>query len=218
MKKNYILTFLILLSLVMFGRLTLHSLYHPEQSSPTLSFETITLPEPINQTVENIQRFSDATVQALPAVIPDAEAAKSIESSISREERELLLSLRSIRENINKQEVALEARVKAAEDAETRAADRIVELEKLEKRIENMLEQENSIKNKKIKRLTAVYEGMKPEKAAPVIANMELITVVKMFSRMDEKKVGKILSFLPTAKAVRISQALTKRIGSVGTK
>ena len=67
----------------------------------------------------------------------------------------------------------------------------------------------------KIKRLTAVYEGMKAESAAPVISQMELSTVVKMFLRMDEKQVGKILSFLPPEKAVTISQALTKQISKV---
>jgi len=56
---------------------------------------------------------------------------------------------------------------------------------------------------------------MKPDKAAPVIARMELTTVVKIFSLMDEKKVGKILSFLPAEKAVQISQALTRQISTV---
>ena len=72
-----------------------------------------------------------------------------------------------------------------------------------------------NIKNKKIKRLTAVYEGMKPDRAAPVISKMDLATVVRVFLLMDEKKVGKILSFLPPDKAVQISQALTRQISSV---
>ncbi|PJC71423.1 MAG: hypothetical protein CO017_00105, partial [Zetaproteobacteria bacterium CG_4_8_14_3_um_filter_59_5] len=89
------------------------------------------------------------------------------------------------------------------------------DLEELEARIKDMLAQEQSINNKKIKRLTAVYEGMKADKAAPVLAQMDLQTVVQMFSRMDEKQVGKILSFLPPEKAVKISQALTERISEV---
>ena len=79
----------------------------------------------------------------------------------------------------------------------------------------SMLAEEQSIKDKKIKRLTAVYEGMKAERAAPVIAQMDLSIVVKIFSRMSEKQVGKILSFLQPKQAVVISQALTERIASV---
>jgi len=152
-------------------------------------------------------------------LIPSAEAAASMaiaeESLSAPAERELLESLRVTREKLADMEKRLSEREKQAESAEKRAADRIAELEQLELRIQEMLAQEEKIKSKKIKRLTAVYEGMKADKAAPVIAKMKLNTVVKMFSRMDEKKVGKILSFLPPEKAVVISQALTKQISQV---
>jgi len=152
-------------------------------------------------------------------LIPSAEAAASMaiaeESFTAPAERELLDSLRSTREKLTEMEDALKERENEAKSAEKRAAERITELEQLEARIQDLLQQEESIKSKKIKRLTAVYEAMKPEKAAPVIAKMKLDTVVKMFSRMEEKKVGKILSFLPPDKAVTISHALTKRISSI---
>jgi len=122
----------------------------------------------------------------------------------------------------NKQQLALDEREKALaeregeiEAAEERAKAKIKQLQDLESRIQALLDEEGSIKDKKIKRLTAVYEGMKAEKAAPVIAQMELEIVVKLFSRMNEKQVGKILSFMPPAQAVVISQALTKRLGSI---
>jgi len=121
-----------------------------------------------------------------------------------------------------KQQRALDAREKALTEregeivaAEERAKAKIKQLQDLESRIQALLDEEGSIKDKKIKRLTAVYEGMKAEKAAPVIAQMELEIVVKLFSRMNEKQVGKILSFMPPAQAVVISQALTKRLGSL---
>ncbi|MES0372103.1 MAG: hypothetical protein ABUK11_07460 [Mariprofundaceae bacterium] len=153
-------------------------------------------------------------------LIPSAQAAASIaiaeESFNAPAERELLTSLRETRKKLAQMEKSLSEREKEAEEAESRAAKRIAQLEALETRIQDLLQQEESIKSKKIKRLTAVYEAMKADKAAPVIAQMKLSTVVKMFSRMDEKKVGKILSFLPPEKAVVISQALTKQISKVG--
>jgi len=149
--------------------------------------------------------------------IPDAEALPYTpdDVAISQAERETLLSLRKTRDELTSRQKALDERQKAAEEGEQKLSERIADLEELETRIKDMLAQEQSINSKKIKRLTAVYEGMKADKAAPVLARMDLQTVVRMFSRMDEKQVGKILSFLPPEQAVKISQALTERISEV---
>lgn len=128
---------------------------------------------------------------------------------------ETLTSLRDYRQQLDQRSNELDQRSKSLQQAEASLKQRITELEQLEASIQQRLSDEAKIKNKKIKRLTAVYEGMKPERSAPVIAKMDLATVVKIFLLMDEKKVGKILSFLPPDKAVRISQALTRQISSV---
>jgi len=149
--------------------------------------------------------------------IPEAEALPYTpdDVAISKAERETLLALRKQRDELNARKKSIEERQKAVEEGEKKLSERIADLEELEARIKDMLAQEQSINTKKIKRLTAVYEGMKADKAAPVLAQMDLQTVVRMFSRMDEKQVGKILSFLPPEKAVAISQALTDRISEV---
>jgi len=135
--------------------------------------------------------------------------------NISREEIEILLDLRAIKETLDARAKMLDERQQAIEKAESGVAKHVDELEALLAKIQDRLQQEESIRSKKIKRLTAVYASMKPEKSAPVISKMELATVVKMFARMDEKKVGKILSFLPPEQAVKITQALTKQIGAL---
>jgi len=153
---------------------------------------------------------------ANPSLITEAHASIIPESDhISDAERESLLDLRNIKNRLDKRGKELDKRERATVEMEKKAAEQIANLEELEARIQDMLAQEKSIKNKKIKRLTAVYEGMKADKAAPVIARMDLLTVVKMFSRMDEKKVGKILSFLQPELAVKISQALTQKIAAL---
>lgn len=151
-----------------------------------------------------------------PSLIAEAHASIIPESDHSSDaERESLLNLRKIKNQLDKRGKELDKREQIAVEMEKKAAEQIVNLEELETRIQDMLAQEKSINNKKIKRLTAVYEGMKADKAAPVIARMDLLTVVKMFSRMDEKKVGKILSFLSPELAVKISQALTQKIATL---
>jgi len=152
-------------------------------------------------------------------IIPSVEAAEQMtlkeERNIPQQDTSNLLALREQRKDLSEREKALEEREAIIQEAEQRAQEKIKELLQLEARIQTMLAEEQSIKDKKIKRLTAVYEGMKADRAAPVIAQMDLGIVVKIFSRMSEKQVGKILSFLNPKQAVVISQALTERIASV---
>jgi len=144
-----------------------------------------------------------------------AEAATTNSSALPYGEDETLTSLRSYKEELDQRARKMDARESSISEAEERVKRRITELEQLEASIQQRLSDEAKIKSKKIKRLTAVFEGMKPEKAAPVIAKMELPTVIKVFLLMDEKKVGKIMSFLPPDKAVAISQSLTRQISTV---
>ncbi len=126
-----------------------------------------------------------------------------------------LLALRERRKQLESRASALDAREREIRKAEEALRERLRQLEQIEASIRQRLDEEASIKNKKIKRLAAVYAAMKSDRAAPVIAKMELGTVVRIFLLMDEKRVGKILSFLPPDKAVRISQALTRNLSSL---
>lgn len=148
-------------------------------------------------------------------LIPEAKAASTAHAPAPFIEDETLTSLRQYRNKLEQRSKNLDLREKSLQKSETQLKRRITELEQLEASIEQRLSDEAKVKNKKIKRLTAVYEGMKADRAAPVIAKMDLATVVKIFLLMDEKKVGKILSFLPPDKAVTISQALTRQISSI---
>ncbi len=158
---------------------------------------------------------SDSWAMLEAYLIPEAKAASTTHVSNPVIEDKTLTSLRQYRNELEQRSKALDAREKSLQQAEDKLKRRITELEQLEASIQQRLSDESKVKNKKIKRLTAVYEGMKADRAAPVIAKMELATVVKIFLLMDEKKVGKILSFLPPEKAVKISQALTRQISSV---
>ncbi|MDX8395664.1 MAG: hypothetical protein R8K22_04540 [Mariprofundaceae bacterium] len=163
--------------------------------------------------------FEEDLLNMAVPLLPSVETAAAIvlieEAYAAPADQELLTSLRKTQDKLAEKERALSEREALAKKAEEQAIERIAELEQLETRIKDLLQQEKSINDKKIKRLTAVYEGMKAQKAAPVIAQMKLNTVVKMFSRMNEKQVGKILSFLSAKKAVQISQALTQKIGKL---
>jgi len=166
-------------------------------------------------------RSNDSLARLEAFLIPDASATgnsgsnSTDEASITPVEDNMLATLRSYKVSLDKRASELDKRDKKMQEAEKKLQQRITELQQLEASIQQRLKDEAGIKNKKIKRLSGVYAGMRPDKAAPVIARMDLATVVRIFSLMDEKKVGKILSFLPAGKAVVISQALTRQISTV---
>ena len=209
-----------------------HVAPEPEQSGGTAPAEIASaprqaaspsLPEHLSAALPSATlsvRFSVDELAKLPLaklaayLIPAANAeANSAEQAII--EDKTLASLRQYRNQLDARAAELDKQEASLKAAEEQLKQRITELEQLEASIQQRLQDEAKIKSKKIKRLTAVYQGMKPDKAAPVIAQMELATVVKIFLQMDEKKVGKILSYLPPDKAVRISQAMTRQISTV---
>ncbi len=223
MKRRILPVMLVLLSVFIVGKMSLHWAQYEE---PDVVGKKNTLNSGHEETVASLEdeqltgvvsaKNGNAPKAWGELWIPSAEAAASMpiaeEFTTSKQD---MKALQQARAQIAMKEKQLNEHLDALNKADDRVKKRIAELETLENNIQDFIEQEKAIKNKKIKRLTAVYEGMKADKAAAVISQMELITVVKMFSKMDEKKVGKILSFLRPKQAMMISQALTKGIATL---
>lgn len=217
MNRRILPLLLALLTVFIVGRIGLSFMQHGEAQLVLQQEDVNILPKAIEK---NIKIPSDETLALWGDLwLPSAEAAASMpideEKQASPQDNPDASSLQAARDKMDRREKQLEERQTIAQEAESLASKRIEELTALETRIQDLLDQEKSINDKKIKRLTTVYEGMKADKAAPVIARMDMDIIVKMFSRMNEKQVGKILSFLPPKQAVVISEALTKRIGSL---
>ncbi|MBI2471692.1 MAG: hypothetical protein HYV59_10690 [Planctomycetes bacterium] len=62
--------------------------------------------------------------------------------------------------------------------------------------------------SKNIKKLATVYGGMKPEKAAMIIKEMDEETAVKLLTMMDGKSSGRILESFEPNLAVKLSEKL----------
>ncbi len=218
MRRYRILIFLVMLSVFALFNISMAWWPNASRYSATISEISST---PVAQAAEvagipfqTSQGEMPEAEQETSAIIATAEASifsGSIAGGVSQEEAEVLLNLRTIKKNLDLRSKTLDERQGSIEKAEEGMAVRIKELESLVAKMKDQLQQEQSFKSKKIKKLAAVYSSMKPEKAAPVVTRMELGTVVKMFARMDNKKVGKILSFLSPEKAVSITQALTRQ-------
>jgi len=215
MATRYFLSFLIILTVMGVGRVGIHLWVVNRPSAITRIIESTMAPKKV-QAVEAAKKPAKPIQQiVMPAAITTANATTFHDQetdTISKEERGLLLHLRKLKEKRQSRKSELEELEKRAKEVEKQAGEQITILEALEERIQDSLRQEQAINDKKIKRLAAVYEGMKAAKSAPIISRMELSTVVRMMTRMDEKKVGKILSNLPPDLAVKITEALTQKL------
>ncbi len=218
--RRHFLLLLGLMSLMVIAKVTLPLWSHhatPEETMTAILEAPQTLGEPPSPSIATTTPHPRTPIRnaLIPTAIAETAIANAAESLPTGKDAELLSSLRQRNKLLDEREKKLEERKKALEEMEKRAISRIEELKTMEASLRDMLKQEDSIKSKKIKRLTAVYESMKPNRAAAVIVGMDLETVIKVFLRMKEKKVGKILSFLPPKTAVVVSEALTRRISSL---
>lgn len=82
----------------------------------------------------------------------------------------------------------------------------IVSTQKVELKKETVLL--NEVESKNIKKLAAVYSGMKPEKAAMIIKEMDEETAVKLLTMMDGKSSARILESIDLNLAVKLSERL----------
>ncbi len=79
----------------------------------------------------------------------------------------------------------------------------------LRDQLQVLIGQQEGIKAERITKLAKVYEGMRPEEAAPIISELDDQTIVELFLKMNDRRVSRILGALPLDRATEITQRLT---------
>ncbi len=87
---------------------------------------------------------------------------------------------------------------------------RIAELQGLEGKIGNKVDEAGDAQKSKLKHLIDVYTNMKPRQAAQALGNLDEGVAVKILSGMKSKQAGEILSYMDTGRAVVLSELLSK--------
>ncbi len=105
-----------------------------------------------------------------------------------------------------------EAAVAAKEEHLTRLKqeieERLRELEALQNRVLETLEEEKRIKSEHNRHLVATLQAMSPDKAGKLLEKMEEEEAVRLLRRLPGKEAGAILSLLPPDKAACLSHKL----------
>jgi len=63
---------------------------------------------------------------------------------------------------------------------------------------------------KRLAKVSRLYDGMKPEEAAPILNELDDATVILIFSKMEEERVAKIMTLLEPSRSARLSDAMLK--------
>lgn len=144
---------------------------------------------------------------ALPEVWADPAQQ---EMSDSPEQQQLLEDLAKRREQLKSREKALDTREAMMKAAENQLDEKIKELTDLKRQIEQLLGQQDVEENNRIMSLVKIYEGMKPKDAANIFNQMNMTVLLKVVSKMSERKVAPIIAAMDTAKANELTVQLTE--------
>ena len=67
---------------------------------------------------------------------------------------------------------------------------------------------DETIKERNVKKLAAIYQKIETEKAVSIIKKLDYKTAVSILSKMNEKNLAKILEFVATDEASKLTQAI----------
>lgn len=67
----------------------------------------------------------------------------------------------------------------------------------------------SAAKEKSARKLAKMYEAMKPVKAAPILAALDMEIILEIMSRMEERPAAKILSYMDAGLAAQISMHMS---------
>ncbi|MBZ0107226.1 MAG: hypothetical protein K8F52_01040 [Candidatus Scalindua rubra] len=69
---------------------------------------------------------------------------------------------------------------------------------------------DETIKERNVKKLAAIYQRIETEKAVSIIKKLEYETAISILSKMNEKNLAKILEFVETDEASKLTEAIRK--------
>lgn len=108
-----------------------------------------------------------------------------------------------------KRQLALNEREVKIDNDEERINVKMDSLNQVKEQLEMLIGTKQGIKETRIKKLAKVYEGMRPEEAAPILSELDDLTIIDIMLQMSDRSVSKILGQMPVDRATEISQRLS---------
>ncbi len=122
---------------------------------------------------------------------------------------DIAAALERRRERLLERERELDLREEALRAREADLARRLDRLERYKAEIAELIETLDREEEERLARLVAVYENMKPKKAAQIFDRLELEVLLRVVTRMRESKLSLILAAMNPDRAREITRALS---------
>lgn len=123
---------------------------------------------------------------------------------------EMLAHLQKREAKLDKKEEELRRKEEYLKQMQEETEQKLQQLITVQQEIQAYREEKQTAENGKLKSLIKIYENMKPKGAAKLLESLDEALVVKIVSQMNTSLAATILANMDPAKAVKISQALTK--------
>jgi len=147
------------------------------------------------------------TANALPEVWADPAQQNMADSP---EQLGLQEDLAKRRQQLEAREKSLDTREALMKASEKQIDEKMSEMTQLKNQIEQLLGQQDVQENNRIQSLVKIYSGMKPKDAAAIFNQMDMGVLLKVVSKMSERKASPILAAMETAKANELTVQLTE--------
>lgn len=143
-----------------------------------------------------------------PAPVPPPPEG---EQSFTQNEIDLLQKLAERREGLDGRAKELDMREGLLRAAEGRIDKKIAEMQALQGTIEGLLKKYNEQEDAKMRSLVKVYENMKPKDAAKIFEQLDMPILLSVVEGMKEQKFAPILAEMDPIKAKAVTSELAQR-------
>lgn len=138
----------------------------------------------------------------------------SIDLNMAGGSEEVLQELIARRKELDARERQLEQKEALLMATETQVNQKLEELKTLRTDLKELLDQQETEEEERIKSLVKIYEGMKPREAANIFNTLDMKIMLQVVSRMSERKSAPILASMEpdTARELTVLLARQKQL------
>jgi len=141
------------------------------------------------------------TVDGDKAKAPKWQDASDSDLDVTSIKLEMFEDLSRRRAQIEKSEKDLSMREALLKAAEQELDRKVLELTNLRKELEALLKLQTGQEQERINSLVKIYEGMKPKDAARIFDTLDIDILVRVLSKMSERKVSPVLAAMNPERA-----------------
>jgi len=136
--------------------------------------------------------------------------ASDEEADVPHVKKEMFEDITKRREAVEKGERELATREALLKAGEQEIDRKYQELSQLRTQIEGLLDKQSEAEKARIESLVKIYEGMKPKEAARIFDTLDLDVMVRVVSKMSERKLSPILAAMNPERAKTVTIMLSE--------